>query len=171
MDFYKELSNFYGEVLQEEAKQLIPSAAKKVIRELRGFKTDSGMMQSGSDSMLENIWDEICVQVQGERSFFWENYSELIDDICADVLKKDFTAAEIKIIGLQSDKIYCWFNIEEGESCVDDGEDCYELDEGFTINDVLLRYAVQNLVSEVLKTAYSYTNRRISRFLDEGYTI
>ncbi len=29
-------------------------------------------MQSGQDTPLKNVWDEICVQVQGEESFFFK---------------------------------------------------------------------------------------------------
>lgn len=33
---------------------------------------------SGGDSRLISVWQEVCVQVQGEESFFWEQYQEMV---------------------------------------------------------------------------------------------
>ena len=33
---------------------------------------------SGPDSRLISVWQEICVQVQGEESFEWDTYQELV---------------------------------------------------------------------------------------------
>jgi len=38
-------------------------------------------MQSGDDTPLKNIWDEVCVQVQGEESAMWDTYSETIQSL------------------------------------------------------------------------------------------
>src|SRR5438045_701863 len=38
---------------------------------------------SGGDSVLANVWDEICVQVQDEESALWEAYLETIGQIVA----------------------------------------------------------------------------------------
>lgn len=46
--------------------------ANKVIRHLQSLK--DGCLLSGEDSGLENAWDEICVQVQEEHSFYWDEY-------------------------------------------------------------------------------------------------
>jgi hypothetical protein len=35
---------------------------------------------SGDDTPLKSAWDEICVQVQGEESFYWNTYGETNDD-------------------------------------------------------------------------------------------
>ncbi len=37
-------------------------------------------LQSGEDSDLRNVWEEICVQVQGEFSYFWGIHDKLIQD-------------------------------------------------------------------------------------------
>ena len=41
---------------------------------------------SGDDSNLENTWEEICVQVRGEKSFFWEAYERAMHDAVLGVL-------------------------------------------------------------------------------------
>lgn len=37
-------------------------------------------LQSGDDSPLESIWEEICVQVQGEQSALWDLYEDIVKD-------------------------------------------------------------------------------------------
>ena len=46
-------------------------------------------MQSGGDSPLKNLWDEICVQVQDEESFYWVFHIELINDVLFNEIKKE----------------------------------------------------------------------------------
>lgn len=59
-------------VYQELSKQVAYDARRRVAeratRELR--KMPAGL--SGDDSGLRTIWEEFCVQVQGEESFFWD---------------------------------------------------------------------------------------------------
>jgi hypothetical protein len=59
----------------EEASQRI---TRKVIAALQGMKDT---LLSGDDSELETTWDEICVQVQDEESFFWDTYDEIVRDM------------------------------------------------------------------------------------------
>lgn len=53
------------------AKRECRRIAGKALRDLQ--RTTKGM-QSGDDSGLANLWDEVCVQVQGEESAMWEIY-------------------------------------------------------------------------------------------------
>lgn len=43
-------------------------------------KMDSDEMLSGN-SGLKNVWEEVCVQVQDEQSFFWDTYVETIESL------------------------------------------------------------------------------------------
>ncbi|MBN1664549.1 MAG: hypothetical protein JW943_13190 [Deltaproteobacteria bacterium] len=47
--------------------------SKKIIRHFRAMKEG---MQSGDDTPLENIWDEICVQARGNESVMWNVYQD-----------------------------------------------------------------------------------------------
>lgn len=49
----------------------------KVVYDLQKLKGD-GYVLSGENSGLKNVWDEICVQIQGEYSFHWEAYESTI---------------------------------------------------------------------------------------------
>jgi len=44
-------------------------------------------MQSGDETPLANIWEEICVQVQGETSSTWEMFIETIHQVVISNIK------------------------------------------------------------------------------------
>ncbi len=51
------------------------SRAVRVLNEMRDCLT------SGDDSGLVSVWEEICVQVQFEESFYWDAYDYTVYDI------------------------------------------------------------------------------------------
>ena len=61
------------------AKQLSDKLIKESIAALE--QMDANEMLSGDDSGLKNVWEEICVQVQGEESVFWDAYVETIESL------------------------------------------------------------------------------------------
>ena len=63
------------------AKQLSDKLLKESIADLE--QMDSSELLSGDDSGLKNVWEEICVQVQDEQSFFWETYVETMESLLA----------------------------------------------------------------------------------------
>jgi hypothetical protein len=76
---------------------------RKAIRTLQGIKEKL----SGDDSELKTTWDEICVQVQGEESIFWDSYDETARSIvtgCVSELPKH----EREAIWLQTDAGIDW---------------------------------------------------------------
>lgn len=83
--------------------------ARKVVRTLQRM-TD---VLSGEDSPIENVWDEICVQVQGEYSFYWEVYVDVVDQIVASQI--DNLTTDVRLaIWLQTDEGVSW-TIESNE--------------------------------------------------------
>ena len=145
-------------IISEFARRACKAVSARVIRELQ--KITQGM-QSGDDSCLENIWDEVCVQVQGEESVMWELYTDMIEDIIRTGVEKldEETAASI------------WLQTDEGDDWVDWVEDEYEggigqPDKVACNTDDIARYILNEYV---LSAAADWTNRRIDRFLSEGY--
>lgn len=69
--------NFKDRLLAKFAEPLCRRIAYGARRELQSW--DDASMQSGDNSGLKNLWDEICVQVQREESIFWDMYIEIID--------------------------------------------------------------------------------------------
>jgi len=60
-------------------------------------------MQSGDDSLLRNVWDEVCVQVQGQESALWEDaYVPTIRAVITQRLEKERIATKQAIWQAQS---------------------------------------------------------------------
>jgi hypothetical protein len=128
----------------------------KVVRELR--KMTAGM-QSGDDSPLKNIWDEVCVQMQGQESATWEYYLDVIRDLIRIELKP-FDSETEQAIWLQTDQGADWdrdteWKIQNEE---DDIPEKMEVNQEDIIEFILNEY--------VLKTASDWKNKRIEKFLD-----
>jgi hypothetical protein len=61
-------------------KSVATNAAQIVADAAQAQLMRSKHMLSEDDSVLENTWEEICVQVQGERGLFWESYESAMRD-------------------------------------------------------------------------------------------
>ena len=139
------------------AKQLSDKLIKESIAALE--QMDANEMLSGDDSVLKNVWEEICVQVQGEESVFWDAYVETIESLLSgsvELLDRDECLA-------------LWANTDEGWEYVFD----HHADEdGVADVPVSGDEIVNKLKDELLSAAANYSNSRISKFLschDDGY--
>ena len=139
------------------SKQLIDKLIKESIAALE--QMDANEMLSGDDSGLKNVWEEICVQVQGEESVFWDAYVETIESLLSgsvELLDRDECLA-------------LWANTDEGWEYVFD----HHADEdGVADVPVSGDEIVNKLKDELLSAAANYSNSRISKFLschDDGY--
>ena len=140
------LKNIISEIAESECNRI----CRKTIRSLQ--KMTEGM-QSGDDSGLKNIWDEICVQVQSQYSFFWDAYLETINiTIAYDVEQLDTPLK--RAIWLQTQSGMDWTSEEENPDSVPIGE-CVDWD----ITDYILN-------AFVLKTATDWKNKRIEKYLN-----
>ncbi len=86
-------------VAEEAARRI----TRKVIAALQRM-TDT---LSGDDSGLMKIWDEICAQVQYEKSFNWESYDETVRGIVLGQLAT-LKTYEREAIWLQTDEGIEW---------------------------------------------------------------
>ncbi len=66
--------NIISDIAEAECKHV----CRKVIRALQ--RTTEGM-QTGDDTPLKNIWEEVCVQIQFYQSVFWGLYLHTIGTI------------------------------------------------------------------------------------------
>lgn len=75
--------NPISEVLSETAivAWIAEAAAERVARKVIADLGRLNYTLSGEDSPLKTIWDEICVQMQDEESFFWEAYQETVERV------------------------------------------------------------------------------------------
>ena len=133
-------------ILKDIAARECSRISRKTVRTLQKMRDG---MQSGEDSPLQNIWDEICVQVQSEESVMWWAYRDTIEGIIA--IEVDLLDLPTKkAIWLQTDGYENW-DEEDGEESVP------------WVAEDITRYILHAFV---LSTAEDWHNRRIERYLD-----
>lgn len=108
---------------------------------------------SGEDSMLKNTWDEICVQIQGEHSVFWETYEETVRSLVAD-LARELQPFKREAVWLQTKQGVQWDCREPGDRPVDP-----------VCDDDIVEYV---LTDYVYTAACNWTNVRIRAHLDQA---
>ena len=139
------------------AEKACKKVSGKVVRQLQKM-TDG--MQSGDDSPLKNIWDEVCVQVQDQPSEMWEYYIVVMRDLIGIDLEP-IDAETKQAIWLQTDESADWeMNLESKASEGEEVPEKIEVDDDKLVEFILNEY--------VLKTAADYKNKRIEKFLMSG---
>ena len=142
--------NYKDKIIRSFTESACKKISGKVVRSLQ--KMTEGM-QSGDDTPLKNVWDEICVQVQYEESGMWEIYLETISAFIEDEVKKLNNATKQAI----------WLQTEEGIDWEIDNEEG-DLSE-FYVDDIV-RYILHEFV---LSEATKWRNKRIEKYLERGY--
>ena len=118
--------------------------SRKVVRCLQRMTKG---MQSGDDSGLRNVWDEGCVQVQGEHSVMWDVYLETIRDMITGHLANLDGAVKQAI----------WLQTNSGMEWDPDDED----NDIFYADDEIADYILSDYL---LFSAADWTNGRIEKF-------
>ena len=77
--------NYRDRIMSDLADRECKSISRKVIRRLQRMTKER---QSGDDSILKNVWDEICVQVQEDLSYLWAAYLMTIEQFIDSEIKK-----------------------------------------------------------------------------------
>ncbi|WIM05890.1 MAG: hypothetical protein OHM77_00950 [Candidatus Nitricoxidivorans perseverans] len=138
------------------ASQLSDKLIQDAIQSLEAM--DSQEMLSG-DSGLKNVWEEVCVQVQDEQSFFWETYVETIENLLAGYIEMLDKNARLAL----------WTVTESGQDYIDDRQSD---DEGDLNIPVDVDEIVAMLKESLLSVAENHESSSISRFLqrhEEGF--
>lgn len=131
-------------------------AAKRLTRQMIRWLQTLPAELSGEGSGLKNIWDEICVQVQGEESFYWDAYKATITSFyegSIELLKHHEQLA----LWLQTDSGLRWWDdhVEERDSAANAPIDVEDVG--------------RHLWEYAWRAADEYENQRIRRFLDDRY--
>ncbi|MCP4478776.1 MAG: hypothetical protein GY818_11860, partial [Planctomycetaceae bacterium] len=93
------------EIVQSLGKDVIERLVNKTIRDLEEITTSLS-----GDSGLTNAWDEICVQCQGEESYYWEIYQMEIDRLAS------INVSKLKRYEIEA----AWFLTEMADEWIDD---------------------------------------------------
>jgi hypothetical protein len=121
---------------------------------------------SGDDSNLQNTWEEICVQVQDEQSFFWEAYESAMRDAVLGVMCF-LDRSVLETLWLYTDEGWdLRYDLQADEKEGITSQAGYEppdipVDEEAIARDIIANY--------LLPRASNYSNSRIEEFLYPGY--
>jgi hypothetical protein len=136
-------------IVRAIAEKAARHVTRKVIAALQ-YMTD---MLSGDDSGLETTWDEICAQVQYEKSLSWNSYDDTVRTIVGTQIAT-LPKHEREAIWLQTDAGMDW--------------DCQELDDRET-HPVCDEDIVEWLTHEyVYAKAANWSNRRIRAYMERA---
>jgi hypothetical protein len=132
-------------IISTYARQECKHITRKVISTLQKMKDN---LQSGDDTPLKNIWDEVCVQMQIGKYFFWDAYLLTIrQTIDSEIYRiNDFKKQVI------------WLDIDEGMDWSFENE--YE---------VSIQYCEEDIINHILRNfvllaANDWTNKRIEKY-------
>lgn len=115
---------------------------------------------SGDDSGLRNAWEEVCVQVQGEESFFWDTYQQFMHDIVLAELEK-MPNRDLVAMWLQTDAGWDWHSDFEYEH--------EDRERGTPTAPYGLSDIADFIVEDrLLSMAETYSNRNIRAYLGDG---
>lgn len=101
---------------------------------------------SGDDSGLINTWNEICVQIQGDYSFHWDDYEDAIETHLMEEVRR------LKVY----EKFALWLQTDQGlyyDEEEDETPEIYDED------------IMRDLKSEIFKKAGNWSNERIRKYL------
>lgn len=158
MTVARSLAELFIQMAEERAEAKAKKICGKVIRTCQSLKGSS--MLSGDDTPLANVWDEVCVQVQGEESFYWGMYEDTIRGEIQSILDKTCD---------KYDRLMLWLQTDEGRELAfsydEDAIDYFDKtgwpDPEDDYNEAIVNYLFQ----EVIGAADNYTNERIEKFL------
>ena len=129
----------HDRIVTDLARDVTRRITATVVRHLQRMTDDR---TSGEDSGLANVWDEICVQVQLERSFLWFAYARTVHTLVEHQIEQ-LAPFERSALWLQTDAGIGWSCSHEGE----DGTPPPNVDD-----------VVQETMNEVWSAAANWSN-------------
>lgn len=152
----------YSDELKIVTKHYADIISKKVSFDvIKKLKVTKAPLMTGDDTVLENVWEEICVQMQFEESFFWETYEFHIIELIKSELES-LPKQELQAIWLSTDEFQETFNNNYWD---DDLYGEVEDDEAaYIINiDSICEFVLNNYV---LSAAANENNEKIETYLN-----
>jgi hypothetical protein len=134
-------------------KAVAEQSARRIARRAIAALQRMEQTMSGDDSGLSTTWDEICVQVQYEESYYWDAYDETVKAIVAGYVS-DLPVHEREAIWLQTEPGFDW-DCDESETPV-----AYPV-----IDDEITEYITSEYV---YAEAGRWSNARIRAYIDRS---
>lgn len=151
------MSTLEASLLNDLAEEFRVRCARPVVRGLQSLGRES--MTSGDDTPLGNVWDEVCVQVQGQESVFWDIYLEEIQRAATHHVRK-CSPTEQRIMWLATNEGTDWLCEREDAS---EGPFRESTSSPYDEDDIALW-----VTEGVLAMAADWSNPRIRRYQELG---
>lgn len=133
------------DIVRNLAEQIGGRIRRGTIRQLQGMS--DGL--SGDNSGLNNVWDEICVQEQLEKSFSWPADEETM---------RTLIEHEVNSL-MEFEREAIWLQTAEGDEW--DCEDADTRDSAPVFSEDI----VNHLLCQVLEVACNWSNKRIKNYM------
>lgn len=156
---YDKLCEIYHQLCIDTGIEIAQKLSAEAVRYFRSIKRDSNMMLSPPDSGLKTLWDEICVQVQWEYSFYWDTYEDYIRQYLETLIEKRCSVTQRKMLWLCTQACDDWY----GNFGI---QDIDELFDGNFAAEASIEDSVSYLEENVLREAGFYTNKQIRDFME-----
>lgn len=174
-EFNDKLRELYYKIIVNDTENTIKEIVNKIISEFQSMKGDKFLL-SGDDAGLENTWDEICVNVQGEESVWWDEYQNAIR-LAVKTQTEKLAFSDLFNIWLLTEEFNDW---SCNDSCTYTQGQEYSLynfyrkaneyfdDEGYP-NDFSTDDVEQYIYQQVISEAANYTNKKIEDYLERSW--
>lgn len=139
---------FYESTLESYIADVCRGLADKVVWRLQRLEST----MSGEDSGLTNVWDELCVQVQGEQSPFYDLYLDMAEKMIQALLQEVNPHLQALL----------WLETEEGQDLRWADEDDVPDLAKIWVEAEVVAYILQEYV---LARAADYTNKKIENYI------
>lgn len=154
------MKKMYQSLIRQYANVVAEKVCDGVIEDLKQITTTL----SGDDSGLRNTWEEICVQVQGEESFFWDEYQTVMHDAILGAIVA-VEQRDLASLWLQSEEGWSWrWDMENADAAAVNDAANAEVTEIPFDQEEIAKYILQK---HLLVRAEDYSNQRIAAFLGE----
>ena len=157
--FEMKLNLAYKNVIGKQVDIIVKKLVKRFVKHTKELKDGHTLLSD--DSGLKNVWEEICVDMQGEWTIYHQTYISHIEKFVENVLYPKLTGLE---------KTMIWTQTEEFDEWIDELEEKHQNEVNYSIDfsdmfyyDALLKY----ISDAIMQEAMNYTNSRIDKYLYE----
>ena len=153
------MSDIQENLINEYARSAATIVSRKTIRAMQRVTATL----SGDDSGLINAWDEICVQIQGDKSSLWYLYIETLENFVR-MHVEELSECDLRSLWLQTEAGFGWqWDIENSD---EDSSPARSTPESQIIPhniDEIVPFIVDEYI---LSKAGYYSNKRIREYLE-----
>lgn len=137
-----------GDIVKAFAGEIAKKVTKKTILALQRMP----YTLSGDDSGLTTIWDEICVQIQGEESYHWNMYDLTVRSLV------EYDVFQLK----HFEQLALWIQTEAYDSWESEKQDDEQFPPIFE-GDIVDYLLTEHIYSEAME----WTNAKIRKYLEQ----